>query len=194
MPLRLARNRMRLRGLGASTPSTSLPAAILAPAQIQAFAAAAGFTGDDLNTAVAIALAESSGNANAYNPETGAGAPSGKGSYGLWQIYLNAHPEDAGLNLFDPATNAAAAYSIYATQGFTAWTTYNSGAYTAYLQSAPSVTPDPSTAALTVDDSGDVVETASVTDSSSTDDSGTWLLYGAAAIAAVFLFSAWQDS
>lgn len=118
--------------------------------QIAAVAAAAGFSGDDLATAVAIALAESSGNPQAYNPETAAGAPVGKGSFGLWQIYLNAHPEFSGQNLFDPQTNAAAAYSVYAAAGgsFTPWSTFGSGAYLSQLNavvdtiSPPAAAPD----------------------------------------------------
>lgn len=100
----------------------------------------AGFTGDDLQTAVAIALAESQGNPNAYNPETAAGTPQGKGSYGLWQIYLKAHPEFAGQNLYDPQTNANAAYRVYVAAGysFSPWSTFGSGAYQAFLDQASS--------------------------------------------------------
>src|SRR5579864_5137608 len=107
-------------------------------ADIANYAAAAGFTGDDLPTAVAIALAESNGDPNAYNPESQAGAPAGKGSYGLWQIYLNAHPQFAGWNLYDPRANAAAAFTVYTAAGnsFAPWTTFKSGAYTAYLSTA----------------------------------------------------------
>jgi Lysozyme like domain len=110
----------------------------LSPAQIAQYAANAGFTGQDLITAVAVALAESGGDPNAYNPETAANAPSGKGSYGLWQIYLNMHPEFAGQNLYDPATNAAAAFAVYMAAGgtFTPWSTYLGGAYLAQLDAA----------------------------------------------------------
>jgi hypothetical protein len=102
----------------------------LSPAQIQAYAAAAGFSGADLVTAVAIALAESSGDPAAYNPE---------GSVGLWQIYLPMHPEFAGMNLLDPQTNANAAFSVYsAARGFRPWTTFGSGAYQKYLAAVPS--------------------------------------------------------
>src|SRR5205807_7428611 len=74
---------------------------------IAALAQNAGFSGSDVGVAVAIALAESSGNPGAYNPEPLArgGTPPGQGSYGLWQIYLKMHPEFAGQNLYDPATN-----------------------------------------------------------------------------------------
>ena len=95
-------------------------------AQIFQLAAAAGFSGADLATAVAIAQAESSGNPNAYNPE---------GSYGLWQIYLPAHPEFASWNLYDPQQNAAAAYQVYKAAGysFAPWSTFKGGQYLAYL-------------------------------------------------------------
>jgi Lysozyme like domain len=110
----------------------------LSPSQISGYASDAGFDGDDLVTAVAVALAESSGNTQAYNPETKAGAPQGKGSYGLWQIYLNAHPEFEGTNLYDPSENANAAYSVYQGAGgsFSPWSTFKSGAYLAHVQTA----------------------------------------------------------
>jgi hypothetical protein len=116
--------------------STVPNAVLLTPAQIAYYAQNAGFSGNDLNIAVAIALAESSGNPNVYNPETFApgGTPSGQGSYGLWQIYLKDHPEYASANLYDPQTNANAAYSLYAAAGgFSPWASYNSGTYQAYL-------------------------------------------------------------
>jgi hypothetical protein len=95
----------------------------------------AGFSGPDLQTAVAIALAESGGDPNAYNPERAAGAVQGHGSFGLWQIYLTAHPEFSGQNLFDPNINAAAAYSVYAAAGnsFRPWSTFKNGAYLAHM-------------------------------------------------------------
>jgi hypothetical protein len=114
----------------------------LSAGQIAQYAANAGFAGNDLVTAVAIALAESNGgNPNAYYSEPQdvpgrygrASVNDGLGSYGLWQIYLAAHPEFAGENLADPQTNANAAYSIYAVAGgFAPWSTYTSGEYGMY--------------------------------------------------------------
>ena len=102
--------------------------------QLVALASGAGFQGDDLVTAVAVALAESGGNPQAYNPEKRAGAAQGYGSFGLWQIYRSAHPEFEGQNLFDPQTNAAAAFSVYRGAGnsFHPWSTFKSGAYLAH--------------------------------------------------------------
>lgn len=97
--------------------------------QIGQLAASAGFSGPDLITAVAVALAESSGNPNALGD--------GGASYGLWQINVQYHPE-FGPNfqaLYDPATNAQAAYSVYSAAGrsFKPWTTFTSGAYAKFV-------------------------------------------------------------
>lgn len=97
---------------------------------ISGYAQQAGFTGDDLTVAVAIALAESSGNPNAVGDN-------GQ-SIGLWQIYTTAHPEFNGWNLKDPAVNAQAAFSVYQAAGnsFMPWSTFKSGAYAQYLGDA----------------------------------------------------------
>jgi Lysozyme like domain len=138
----------RRLGLGRLTGLAGLD-----PGTLEQYAQNAGFTGADLLTAVAIALAESGGNPNDYNPETAArgGTPTGKGSYGLWQIYLNKHPEFAGWNLYDPQTNANAAFSIYSAAGnsFQPWSTYTGGQYQAFLTQVPNLTP--AAAPLTID-------------------------------------------
>lgn len=102
---------------------------ILNSAQIAQLAYKAGFRGDALNIAVAVALAESGGNTNAYNPEIAAGTPTGSGSRGLWQIYGAAHPEYNNDSAFDPQINAQAAYKVFREAGnrFTPWSTYNAG-------------------------------------------------------------------
>lgn len=109
-------------------------------AQIADYAQTAGFSGDSLQVAIAIAMAESAGDANAYNPELTANPvpPSGMGSYGLWQIYLLQHPEFQGMNLYDPQINANAAYSIYnsAGQSFSPWSTFGSTAFMSFLSQA----------------------------------------------------------
>ena len=104
----------------------------------------AGFT--DVSTAAAVALAESGGDPQAYNrePQDAPGghtnkygrvsADDGLGSYGLWQIYLAAHPEFSGQDLTDPQINANAALKVYYDSGgFSAWSTYKSGKYQEYL-------------------------------------------------------------
>lgn len=105
--------------------------------QIMEFARNAGFTGPDLITAVAVALAESSGNPNAHGDIK---IGSGTGSFGLWQIYADAHPEFGPdfTTLFDPQTNADAAFSVYsrAKNSFTPWSTFKNGAYLTYINVA----------------------------------------------------------
>jgi hypothetical protein len=119
---------------GLLTPSSSGGSSVagtkLTPAQIANYAAQAGFTGLGLVTAVAVALAESAGgNTNAWNQV-------GEDSRGLWQINVapNANPSYGSSNLFDPLTNAKAAYAL--SNGGTdwhLWTTFTGGAYKTYL-------------------------------------------------------------
>lgn len=101
----------------------------------------AGWRGKDAQTAVAIAFAESRGDSMATNF-------AGKDySFGLWQINMkdNLGPErrqqfgiTSNEQLFDPATNAKAAYIIYKQAGnrFTDWSTYNDAKFTLYLNGA----------------------------------------------------------
>jgi hypothetical protein len=98
-------------------------------------AAAAGFTGDKLPIAVAIAFAESDGNPGAVgdinNPVAGAR------SIGLWQINTHYHPSYDQAKLTDPLYNARAAFAIAGSgSSFTPWSTYKSGAYRSKLERA----------------------------------------------------------
>jgi Lysozyme like domain len=97
--------------------------------QIATHAAAAGFRGADLQTSVAVALAESGGNPAAHN------LSSREDSRGLWQINVRAHPELAG-NLFDPATNARAARAVLRKQGWRAWSVFTNGKFVLYMPTA----------------------------------------------------------
>jgi Lysozyme like domain len=119
-------------GLGAIVQSGNKLSAVA----IAGYASAAGFSGDDLVTAVAVALAESGGDPNAHGDLT---LP-GSGSYGLWQIYAHAHPELGPdfTQLYDPAVNAAAAFSVYSAAGnsFSPWSTFKGGQYAAHLDIA----------------------------------------------------------
>lgn len=96
----------------------------------------AGFSADEASTAAAIAMAESGGNPKAHN------STPPDNSYGLWQINMLGDMGPSrrkwfGLKsneeLFDPVTNAKAAYKIYKASGWKAWTTYTSGKYKAYV-------------------------------------------------------------
>lgn len=100
----------------------------------------AGFAGDALVVAVAVALAESGGDPRAHN-----GVPPDD-SFGLWQINMIgqlgvARRAQLGIStneaLYDPETNARAAYGI-ASGGtnFKPWTTYTGGRYQAFMAEA----------------------------------------------------------
>lgn len=158
--------------------------------QLIALAAGAGFTGDDLVTAVAVALAESGGNPQAYNPEVTAHAPQGYGSFGLWQIYLKAHPEFQGQNLFDPQTNAAAAYSVYAAAGnsFRPWSTFTSSAYVAHVDAVQAaLAPPPDTTTVASDSGGQPSDGSGGIDQGSGPDGGQTLALFVGAAAALWL-------
>jgi len=116
--------------------------AMLSAAQIKAYAKNAGFTGTVLDDMVGIAFAESGGNTNSHN------STPPDNSYGLWQINMLGSMGAQrrvmfGISnndqLFDPATNAHAAYVVYKNQGLNAWTTYKNGAYLKHMD--PSVAP-----------------------------------------------------
>ena len=112
----------------------------LSAEQIARHAYAAGFRGQGLTTAVAVALAESGGRTTAHN------ATPPDNSYGLWQINMlgalgpeRRHQYHLKSNdqLFDPDTNARVANSISGDgHDFTPWSTYTNGAYKDHLTAA----------------------------------------------------------
>ena len=112
------------------------------PEQIARIAKTAGIPEKHIPTMVSIALAESGGDIGArYNPE----GNTGEDSYGLWQINMDPRYADERLKLFgidnkkelfDPVTNAKAAYEIFKQQGFDAWTVYRTGKYRDFLPAA----------------------------------------------------------
>lgn len=92
--------------------------------ELRALALRAGFPPGVIDTAAAIAMAESGGNPAAV------GDPTLGTSIGLWQINLAAHPQMASWALTDPLTNAQAALII--AQGgrtFSPWSTYTQAPY-----------------------------------------------------------------
>src|SRR5215471_7811226 len=115
----------------------------LSDAQIRKYASNAGFSGRDLDIAVAVALAESDGNPNSHNTKPP------DNSYGLWQINMlgGLGPDrrakfnlTSNNQLFDPATNARVAYGIWRGSGWNAWTTYTSEKYKKFYHgSDPSI-------------------------------------------------------
>ncbi|MBM7077684.1 transglycosylase SLT domain-containing protein [Micromonospora humida] len=99
---------------------------------------AAGFRNNPLVTAVAVAMAESSCNPSAVgsNGPT-AGCPNGSLDRGLWQINNCYHPTVNDTCAYNSQCNANAAYSISSGgSNWQPWSTYNNGAYAAYLSAA----------------------------------------------------------
>lgn len=107
--------------------------------QVAKVAYAAGFRGADLVTMVAVAKGESG-----WNPKSLAD-DSDDLSYGLWQINMlgSMGPDrrktfGLGSNddLYDPMTNARAAFSLYGSQGLNAWSVYKRKDYQKWLPEA----------------------------------------------------------
>ena len=125
----------------------SVPGGQLTMEQLVGLAKGAGFSDGDAVIMAAIAKGESGGNSNAKNFK-----PPDK-SYGLWQINMidnlgPARMKEFGLQredqLFDPVTNAKAAYAIRKSQGLSAWTIYKNGAYKNHLTAAMAAKDAPS--------------------------------------------------
>ena len=103
--------------------------------EVKGYAKLAGWTGEDLDIATAIAAAESG-----LDPEA-KGGPNSNGTYdyGLWQINDIHKPTDDEKT--DPWKNAERAYKIYQAAGnkFTPWSTYNNGKYKEFLDKAKGI-------------------------------------------------------
>jgi hypothetical protein len=109
---------------------------------LERLAVEGGFNPEQAKIMAAIALAESSGRANALNDDIN----TGDNSYGLWQINMIDYPdyklgeERRGKlqlkdndELFNPAVNVRAAKMIFDEQGYDAWSVYKTGAYKKFL-------------------------------------------------------------
>lgn len=111
----------------------------LNPQQIASLLQQQGVAKEKIPTMTAIALAESSGRTQAFNPR---GLDK---SYGLFQVNMYgglgpARMKQFGLksekDLFDPETNVKAAKQILGSQGLGAWSVYKSGKYKEFLPQA----------------------------------------------------------
>jgi hypothetical protein len=106
---------------------TCPPDQVKTPNELAGLAIAAGMTPKTtaLAVSVAIALAESGGCPTAV---------SSTNDYGLWQVNIPTHPEYTADQMYDPSQNAGAMFKISnGGRNWTPWTTYNNGAYLAYL-------------------------------------------------------------
>jgi hypothetical protein len=111
----------------------------LTPQQIASLLQQQGITKEKIPTMTAIAMAESSGRPQAFNPR---GLDK---SYGLFQVNMYgglgpARMKQFGLksekDLFNPETNVRAAKQILGSQGLGAWSVYKSGKYKEFLPQA----------------------------------------------------------
>ena len=106
------------------TQAPPVPTVTLASYHCQAWSAYFAQYNWNAATAMAICEAESSGNSQAIS--NGNINADGIPDYGLMQLH--------GIAILDPAQNISYAYyHKYLTQGWGAWSTYNSGAYYKYL-------------------------------------------------------------
>ena len=94
----------------------------------------AGFRGQGLITAVAIAYAESGLNPIAVNYNKDASGNVTSVDRGLWQINSYWHPQYTAPDIFNSQSNANAAYAI-SKQGtnFKPWVTYNKNLHSKYI-------------------------------------------------------------
>lgn len=90
----------------------------MSPNDIAKLANEVGFKGADLVRAVAVAMAESSGNPNARNTS------GGNDARGLMQINVasRANPQYASRNLYDPRVNLQTAFEMQQRSGWQPWT------------------------------------------------------------------------
>lgn len=110
----------------------------LSPAAIAGYAQKAGFSGNGLVLAVAVALTESGGVTNATGMNrSGSGRQVTSIDRGLWQINNVYHPEVSDACAYDPACCAQAAYRISRSgTNWTPWTTFTTGAYRTNMSAA----------------------------------------------------------
>lgn len=107
----------------------------MSAAEIAAVAHQAGFRGDDLRTAVAVAFAESGG-------RPGVNAAGAEDSRGLWQINSAHFGRFDESRLYEPGYNARAAHDVWAesksfrSDPWDAWSTYQNGLHRPYLDDA----------------------------------------------------------
>ncbi len=147
-----------------------------------------GCSAEGAQKAAAIAMAESSGNPSAHNPNPP------DDSYGLWQINMlgrlgPARRSQFGLTsnqqLFDPSTNARAMAAVSNNcTNFSPWTTFTSGAYKRFLQQLTGASPAPSGSSDTTS-SPDV--TTEIFDTPFLSGVPIWALAGAGLLVAYFI-------
>lgn len=179
---------MRLHGIGLGA---TCGAPVLSPGDLYNLAVSVGFDPNTATTMAAVAMRESGGCPTAHNPGPG------EDSYGLWQINVQGNPgilSALGLSdptdLYDPTTNAQAAFTVYAGNPAnlnTAWYINRPGYQQAYQQYIPLVQ-----AAITDQSTGQTVSGDTLPVSASVlspSNPGTLMVLGIATLAGIFLLS-----
>jgi hypothetical protein len=128
--------------MAAEPPYATITPITYTPVQLGAVAMAAGWAHSDLETAIAVGMAESSGNCVAIGPLVKGARP-----YGVMQVEWPTHQDlfknGVGSGYWmDAQESYAMALTIWKSQGWSrGWATYSTGAYRLYLpQAAAAVT------------------------------------------------------
>jgi len=105
--------------------------AVVPDTTIARAAYAAGFPRDQIATAVAVALAESGGDATAVNDDNADGTT----DFGLWQINSVHRAELSSGTWQDPNSNARMAYAVWARAGhqWSPWVAWRNGSHLAHM-------------------------------------------------------------
>ena len=113
--------------------------------QLKELALSVGFNEKNASIAAAVAMGESGGDSSNDTIKSGLYAKNGETSYGLWQINMTGAlgPErikQFGLSsykdLYDPVTNARAAFKLSGGSNWQPWSVYTNGTYQQYLKEA----------------------------------------------------------
>jgi len=113
--------------------------------QLKELALGVGFNEKNASIAAAVAMAESGGDSSNDTIKSGLYARNGETSYGLWQINMTGAlgPErikQLGLSsykdLYDPVTNAKAAFKLSGGSNWSPWSAYNDGKHLPFLKDA----------------------------------------------------------
>ena len=120
--------------------------------QLKELALSVGFNEKNASIAAAVAMGESGGDSSNDTIKSGLYAKNGETSYGLWQINMTGAlgPErikQFGLSsykdLYDPVTNARAAFKLSGGSNWQPWSVYTDGKYQQYLKEAQKPTSKP---------------------------------------------------
>jgi hypothetical protein len=155
-------------------PPPTFPACLVGDRQLVAYARAAGFTGDMLARAVAVALATSGGDARWWS------GPNSSDVYrlGLWGITDKPHPSAnrSGL-LTDPALNASTFYAdVTGIPGWGSAPAYVDRSYLKFLDRAASAAALPAVEAVACSDPAGAADPADTDEPSASDCSWSFSL------------------